>query len=812
MKSKYSIIILGLLIFAAGSIYSQGLADRNAKNKNSLIEEFTGVACQYCPDGHTIADNIVNKYPGKVFVVAYHPSNGSFNTPYAGDEDLRRDWPSSFWGSFSGSTGMPGAFINRRLYGGARSTGRGSWDSYSSAITKEASPCNVGLVSGYDKSKKVLTVDVEVYFTSAVSDKYHIYAILIEDSVITHQVKQGLGWLTGYIHKRTFREGITDVWGDKITESTTSGASVKRKYTFNNTKNYNMDRCSVLVFVRNATNEEIVTCNGGLANAQKLFLSTEETLSGAASPGEPLQKVFTIRNFSGSQMSISVSAGKSQRTPSDWVADVVLPTTAEKKSDNPQAGGTIKINPGETADVTLKLTPGETIGVGDAILRAQETSPGKELRTMQMTAVSSNVEYIEVTDDETITKNSSILNVVKTSGRNNFVQFDPGGFTEVQSYLNNLKIVLWSSGQTGGISDYEAGAIKDMVDKGVYFLISGAAPLNTLYEIDSENPLFSTLGITWDSEGEPFTNKTLTIQGESGDKAFSGIYISSTLLEDIPITPIKVIDESIANPIMKINSTKQIIAAKAETQLSKIVVLHFNPLIPNTSADEVKLIDAVLDWLEAPHSVGPQATLSVTEMAFGEVKTGQNKDMEVEITNSGDKFLDVKLIEIIGNNPEYFTIQSGGVKTLDPGDKHKVVVKFTPETDLTENKDYDALLEIKTNVNGETNHEVPLSGTGTGEPNDVDDTYANLLKVSVTPNPAGSQSSVNFDLQGVNPAFVNAYLADASGKTARTIYNETMRPGNYSFQLSSAGLASGSYYLVVKSVYGNYNIQVVINK
>ncbi len=392
-------------------------------------------------------------------------------------------------------------------------------------------------------------------------------------------------------------------------------------------------------------------------------------------------------------------------------------------------------------------------------------------------------------------------------------QFDPSGFTEVQALLSNLKIVLWSCGQAGTINVIEATAINDMIEKGAYFLISGSYPFNELTEYTSDHPLFSTMGITWDSEVSPFANKTLTLQGESSDKAFSSLYIASTLLEDVPITSIKVTDEMIANSILKINSTKQIVGAKSEPPTSKIVVLHFNPLIPNTTNDEVKLVDAVLDWLEAPHSVGPQATLSITDMPFGDVKTGESKDMEVEITSSGDKFLDIKNIEIIGNNPENFSITSGGVKTLDPGQKHKVVVKFTPETGLTEDKTYDALLEITSNVNGETNHEVTLSGKGLGEePDDVGDEASYLLRVAVTPNPVASQAAVRFDLTGANPAFVEANLIDAAGRTVRNIFSSDMQPGSYSQPLNTAGLPSGTYYLIVKSAMGNYNIKVAVAK
>lgn len=236
-----------------------------AKNKVAVIEEFTGVKCQYCPDGHAVADDIITTYPGQAVVIAYHPQSGGFNTPYAGDEDLRRTWPDPLWAvTFSGSQAMPGAFINRRVFAGKRWTGRDTWKKNAETIMAEASPCNVGLTSTYDNTTKELTAIVQVYYASDMTDVNTLYLVMTQDDIVTEQAGAG----AGYVHKRTFREGLSNILGDTITGTKAAGYIFAKKYKFNNSgMNYNMNKCTLVAFVRNTTSNEILTGNSARVNS-----------------------------------------------------------------------------------------------------------------------------------------------------------------------------------------------------------------------------------------------------------------------------------------------------------------------------------------------------------------------------------------------------------------------------------------------------------------------------------------------------------------------------------------------------------------
>ena len=60
------------LIFTTIVSYSQTFVSTTPENKNVVLEEFTGIACTYCPDGHRIANDIYNNNPADVVLINIH--------------------------------------------------------------------------------------------------------------------------------------------------------------------------------------------------------------------------------------------------------------------------------------------------------------------------------------------------------------------------------------------------------------------------------------------------------------------------------------------------------------------------------------------------------------------------------------------------------------------------------------------------------------------------------------------------------------------------------------------------------------------
>lgn len=242
------------------SVFAQTIVSTQPENKKAVLEEFTGIGCPNCPGGHTQAATLLASNPNLLFVLAYHPSNSS----YTSGDPMVSTYPSAFYSNpFISPTNryMPSAMVSRRVWGGVeRIQGVSSWAADVATILGEASPLNVGVGSTYDETQKMLTVNAEVYFTSDVTDNLTIYCMLTEDGV---EATQAGSTASPYIHNHVFRQALVAQWGDPVAAPTTLGTTKTFSFTFDNSvKNYDMAECEVLVYVRNANTEEIISGNG----------------------------------------------------------------------------------------------------------------------------------------------------------------------------------------------------------------------------------------------------------------------------------------------------------------------------------------------------------------------------------------------------------------------------------------------------------------------------------------------------------------------------------------------------------------------
>lgn len=252
--------ILLLLACASSSLIAQTIVSTSPQNKKILLEEFTGTGCPNCPGGHTMAANILAANPGNAFVLAHHPIGSSYTT----NDPMKHAFPSAFYAMpFISSTTryMPSAIINRRSWGSdGRISGVNDWTSRSNTIKAESAPVNVGVLAVYNPISKQLTVTAEAYFTSAVSANTTINIMITEDGIIATQSGSSN---PSYVHNHVFRDALTAQWGDAITGSTGAATLKTFNYTFDNSsKNYDMTKCKVVAFVRDASNEEVLNANG----------------------------------------------------------------------------------------------------------------------------------------------------------------------------------------------------------------------------------------------------------------------------------------------------------------------------------------------------------------------------------------------------------------------------------------------------------------------------------------------------------------------------------------------------------------------
>lgn len=275
-------LLSSIAFIATGALFAQLPVSTTPQNKKVILEEFTGIKCTYCPDGHKKVDDLVKQYPGKVFGINIH--TGSYANPSSGQPDFRESFGAAV-AAQTGLTGYPAGTVNRHLFSGmsqgsGTAMSRGNFASASTQIMGQSSYLNVALQGNINPTTRVLTVTVEVYYTgNSTKTTNFLNVALVQDSVLGPQTGGSTYYpamMVGsqYQHNKIFRTFLTGQWGEQIS-TTTSGYKFSKTYTYTIPQKYPasvsggaiqtdvlLNKLRVVAFVTE-TQQEIVSGNSG---------------------------------------------------------------------------------------------------------------------------------------------------------------------------------------------------------------------------------------------------------------------------------------------------------------------------------------------------------------------------------------------------------------------------------------------------------------------------------------------------------------------------------------------------------------------
>ncbi|MDE7413779.1 MAG: Omp28-related outer membrane protein [Muribaculaceae bacterium] len=180
-------------------------------NKSVVIEEYTGIHCPNCPDGHKKATMLHHAHPDNLFLVSIHA--GAFAEPSRNEPDYITQCGKDIHDYFD-VTSYPSGTVNRRDVGNGVVQGRSDWGSSARVIATEISPVNLLASCSYDKDNRKLDVSVEGYFTG-IMDNPLLTVEILQDNILGPQSGGLLG--VEYPHRHMLRSMLNeDSFGDKI--------------------------------------------------------------------------------------------------------------------------------------------------------------------------------------------------------------------------------------------------------------------------------------------------------------------------------------------------------------------------------------------------------------------------------------------------------------------------------------------------------------------------------------------------------------------------------------------------------------------
>lgn len=252
MKKQFTkVVFLGLAVAAMGLASctkeeakkennggsTSSLAPTTAMNRVAVLEDFTGVRCGYCPDGHVKAKAVADANPGKFIIIAVH--GGSYATPAAGWMNFTTPQASGLI-SQAKVTGYPAGTISRKVAAdlgvspqsaGGMAMSRGSWAAAAASVMAMPAPVNLGAKATYDAGTKMLKVQVDLYYTGDESSVVNnLNVALVQDKLMSKQSGDPTP-SDPYEQNHVLRQFLTTgTYGENISEARTVGSKVSKTY------------------------------------------------------------------------------------------------------------------------------------------------------------------------------------------------------------------------------------------------------------------------------------------------------------------------------------------------------------------------------------------------------------------------------------------------------------------------------------------------------------------------------------------------------------------------------------------------------
>ncbi len=222
--------------------------------KNVIIEEFTGVRCPNCPQGHQIIANIKAAHNDRVVSVSLHPIN-SLGIHYSFSADTFQNASAQSLFDELGQIGLEPAAAIDRIPATSSSVlfEKNSWVGKVDQQLTKSTPVNLQLTSTYDSSTREVTIVMEAHYTEQVTPKNKVTMLLTETDIVSAQLN-GSVIDTFYVHKDVQRAFVSSITGDLLDAPLDAGRVFVKVYKTTLASKWNPEKMHVLSYIHEFEN------------------------------------------------------------------------------------------------------------------------------------------------------------------------------------------------------------------------------------------------------------------------------------------------------------------------------------------------------------------------------------------------------------------------------------------------------------------------------------------------------------------------------------------------------------------------------
>ena len=227
-------LLLPILLFI---LYPPCLNAQNANNtygvstepskRGALLEEFTGIHCGYCPQGHAVAKKMMRNHDN-VYTIAIHSGHYAVNN--RDEPDFRIDEGEQLDNYYAPGS-YPSGMVNRSsAFTDSNSpvSSRSLWPYQAKDIISQDASVNLLATATFDGSNRKMSIHVEGYFT--VDDQpqdQELMVVWTQSNILGPQSGANMG--DDYSHQNMLRQYVTPLWGDTL-QAPTKGQYFTRDY------------------------------------------------------------------------------------------------------------------------------------------------------------------------------------------------------------------------------------------------------------------------------------------------------------------------------------------------------------------------------------------------------------------------------------------------------------------------------------------------------------------------------------------------------------------------------------------------------
>jgi len=480
-KSLCLTLLLAFVAFTAG--FAQTLVQTIPMKANVVLEEYTGIHCQYCPDGHARAQALADQNPGHVVLINIH--QGGYAVPSAGEPDYRTIFGDTLASQIN-TNGYPTGTINRHVFEdyndnpGGTAMGRGYWAAAAAETFPLPTPVNVGLSSVFDTLSRLLTVTVETYYTApSLTGVNYINVALLENGVIGPQQVLTV-WNTSYTHNHMLRHFLTGYWGDTCSNNA-MGDFNQRIYTYTVPAGINMNKCDVAAYVIES-HQQVYT------GAQVPAMGGTTLVVASVNPPGPVVEIgvpAVATDFSGDIASGLAGAEDFSfefitDAPLDWSANYTVGATQYTMND------TISLTGGIVTNLDIQVTPGATPFIATYTLVIRSIANPMAPPIVREVKVISNITDLVLNNDEawgdgtttysTLSFESNYLKGLQAASNTQFASTPKKTFMQVAAAgkLTGVEHIYFNIGWSfPSFTNDLVGVLSGFLDNGGNLFVSG---------------------------------------------------------------------------------------------------------------------------------------------------------------------------------------------------------------------------------------------------------------------------------------------------------------------------------------------------